>query len=766
MRKIILWSLLATSLMTMHARAQTVVFEAEQLTVSPVAVAAGKCVQLGLYMTYTDSSTQNYMQVTTTLDYTAPAGFLSGVPIIADYDQNTGLGLHDTNAGTAGGGDALSSSSGASSCGATGDILNGVTENGIAASTFMNGLTASGLTVASVDAGTGRVTLTVSHFTNDLFELVPGTKYLFAVLEFPLAAAQGTGQIDVDFVNDATVPDGNIINRTAGKVVANLTNGFIQVFDTVDCGDGAHYADFADVNGTNTGSTAAGASSMDINFFSPDYNGSTGNGGEMAVDVYFSGAVVGFQITGPGGFDTGQMATAALTSPHTLATNPTMDGSATSGDYIITYYVLGLDGNTWVSGSTCTMTVGWNAASCDLAWVNNGIGGANSTLTATLRNAMLTGGQFADIDVPNGAAGLADPIVIDGTNVPTSLSVVGNEVVAVFEVVDQSIPDATWATTYTLSNYASPDGLSTSDCTDVLGFVCPTNVTIDSMTSPADIDGTVTVTFSGDDVLTFDVIYNGVTYANETSPFDITAVGDALSVMVVGNGVGPTGNDCSDDDTATITFAAAVCGDVTLDPVPPADGYSVGDSINTIAVEITGASSVTIAGVSCTASADPDTNPTVTWTYPNAYTVLGPDSLAVVATNPNGVTTTCGNIVIDVDCTEANIISIAPAGGVGDIVIEGIAGLDYEIWYGPCGQAQFDIMNGFYVGDVMIGGQGIGTLANVNIVEDTCYYVVCPGEIIASNSLIRTVPTLGEWGTAIFVVLVMFAGLVILRRKN
>jgi hypothetical protein len=765
--------------MALTAFGQSVLFEAEQFAVSPASVTTNKCVQVGIYLTYTGPAADSFSQITTTIDYAAPAGFLAAAPMFADFAQNAGEGIRDTNGGTAGGGDLLLANVGSSQCAATGNILNNVTENSVAESVFMTGIAAAGFVTGS-DSGT-RITLTISDFTHDIVTLTPGTKYLFAVLEFPLAGSQGTGQVDVNFTPDADASNGNIISKTGTTIKAQLSNGYIQVFDTVDCGDGTNYATFRDYNGSTTSNTMNGDNSMTIAYYDSFLGGV---GGAMNVDINFSALVNGFRVTGTDGYDSTIISTGGLTSPYTLdvdadPTTPeiTLDGASATETYTITYYVLGLDGVTLVPGQTCEMDVAFRDSSCTATWVNNGIGGANSTFTVAIANPMshVDGADHVyatvtkDMSAPTG---LAMPLKITDS-MPVSITTSGADTILSFTVIDQSIPDATWAGTWTTADGQSPNG-NTCTCADVLGFVCPSNVAITNMTSPADIGGTVTVTFSGDDVLSFDLTYDGVTHSDVTSPYDITVVGDQLTVTVVGNGVGPAGQACSDTDSDDITFANATCGNVTLVPAPPADGYSVGDTITTIAVEITGASSVTIDGVACTASADPTTTATVTWTYPNNYTVVGPDSLPVVATNPNGTTTTCGDIVIEVDCTEANIESISPAGTVnGSITIEGISGLDYSIWYGPCGQAQFDpIVNGSYVGDIHIGadvdgdGLGEGTLANINIVEDVCYYVVCPGGIIASNSIVRTVPTLGEWGTAFFVVLVMFAGLFILRRKN
>lgn len=766
MMKRLLWSLVLT-FTSVSLLAQSVTFEAEELTISPsVVTGSTKCVQVGLFVTYTGggAASESFMQITSTLNYTAPAGFLAGVPQLAHFGFNAGLGLTDGNGATAGGGDStiLYGTGGAAAAACTSpNTLNSVTENGAPVETFMAFDNASNLDSVSVNAGTGAVSVTVSHFSSDLFTLDQGTRYLFAVLEFPLAADQGTGQIDLDF--DTVVPDGNIVNRTGLTVTAQLDNGYVQVFDTIDCGDGTNYAQFDDAVGSGTANTMNGDAAISLDYLDA---GLGGPGGEMDVTVNYGAGVVGYQITGDDGYDSGVVAVVGPGSSNETI-NPSSANATTI--YDITFFVLGLDGITLVPGNACQMTATWNDAACTLTWQNNGIGGANSVLTATITNALPTALVYGQVDVPNGAAGLADPIdIVAGDLTGTAGGT------ATFVVIDQSIPDGTWAGDYTLSSFGSPSGVTPTDCVAPLGFVCPSNVTITSITNPVTIGGAITVEFSGDDVTNgFDVIYNGTTTSNATSPFALpnTADGSVLTVEVVGNGFGPDGSPCTDSDTITLTFEAASCGVVTLDPPPPVDGYAVGDTITTMEIEVTGASSVTIDGVACTPSLDPDTNATVTWTYPNPYNVMGPASLAVIATNPNGTVTNCDDIVIDVDCAEANIVGIPSANTTGDIVVEGIPGLTYTVMYSPvCGQAQFDIIvdaqPAAVPADVTIGANGFGYLANVTVVPDVCYYLVCPGDVIASSLRVMTVPTMGEWATIAFVMLVMVAGLVVLRKKN
>ena len=769
MKKRILWSLLISILALSGFGQSNITFEIEELVVSPTSILTDKCVQVGVYATNNTMAPLSYFQLTTNITYADPNNLLGGAPFIADfYTNGSATGVVDGNGASAGGGAVLSSITALTSTCGTGDILNSATENGALPLLFMPNLDTAGFNSDTYGAGT--IALTVSDFAHNVFTLAPGVKQLFAVIEFPLAGAQGNGQIDIAF--NPNVLDGNICASPAGADQAALNDGFIQVFDTIDCGDGTHYAVFNDVNGTGTGTTMNGDSAMDIAYRD---NTLGGVGGQVTADLFYSGAIVGFQITGTDGYDSGIVLPDG-TSPDTLTLDP-LDGLVPFTFYTVTYYVLGLTGQP-VPGGVCNMVVGWNDASCSAAWVNNGImTGTNSTYTVTLTNPMGVMGDFAVLNkAPAGATGLVLPITVDSTMATvTSNPMTDTDVTVEFLVVDAVIQNGDWGGTWTTTGGTSPSGVATQ-CAAGLGFVCPIMGSV-SVGGPVQIGADLTITFAATvpaDALSYDVTYNGTTYPDVASPYTITngATPNDMDVTVTCNGFGPDGLACSDSMDAPVIFDDVTCGPgpVTLVPAMPLGGYTVvpATTITEISVVLTGASSVTIGGQVATFDVDPDLFPVVTWTYPNPYPVVGPDVLAVVATNPNGVVTNCADILIEVNCTEANIVQIPTAGATGDIVVAGIAGLDYEIWYSPiCGQAIFDVLQGgSYVGDVLIGAAGEGTLAGATIVPDVCYYVVCPGDIIASSLRANTVPTMGQWGTAIFVVLVMFAGLVILRKKN
>ncbi len=760
MKKRILGALIVACFSVSIMAQSVVTFTAEQLTVSPDEIASAKCVQVGLYLTYTGGD-DSFSALTMNVDYTLPSGtFLSADPSVAFFQDNAGLGLNDGNGATPGGGDLLSMSAGTAQCTASADIINGVTMSQAAAANFLP-VTNNALVYLPTITPTG----TTGHIQLNgagagWFDLTAGT-HLIGVIEFPLAAYSGNGQIDLVFTPGS---DTNFVQIIGTTYQADLVDGYVQVFETIDCGDGENYAVFEDQNGTNTGTTETGDSSMNISFHDPAIGG---NGGELVANVHYGAGVIGFQVVGDDGYDSG-LVTPDGTSPDELTLDP-LDGSAATTTYTVTFFVTGLDGNP-APGRFCSMNVGWLPATCTAVWVNNGINtGTNSTYTVTMTNPMATSGIFGSVASSGTPTGITLPRDIVAS-MNSSAAPVGANVEATFLVIDEVIQNGDWSGTWTTSGVSSPSGDETT-CPGQLGFECPTMTSVEVTPNPADIGGDLVVTFEAENGLTFDLEYNGNTTTNVTSPYTLTgaADGDDVDVTVTANGFGPSGDPCSDSMDGAVTFADAVCMDVTYDPEMPPEGYSLAGGFPDInlTVQVSGATEVTIGGNACTPDVDPTANETVNWTL-TGYTVVGPASLAVVATNPNGTVTNCDDIPIEVDCTEANIASMPTAGATGDIVVEGIAGIDYEIWYSPiCGQNQFDVISsGSYVGDVTIESNGQGVLAGVTILNDVCYYVVCSGDIIASSSSLRTVPTMGEWGTAIFVVLVMFAGLVILRKRN
>lgn len=758
LRTVVAGVLLAT-IGAVSSFAQTVTFRAEELVVSPSVVTTTKCVQVGLYMTYEGPASSDWSQVTSTLDYTAPAGFLAGDPIInISKFANPGAAAI-TNPGTV-----LTNGKGVATSCAVGDIINGATLGGSAVN-FHNG-SGTSLTSELVNTGTGRVTLSALNFSGTMYSLTPGTEVLYAVLEFPLAANQGTGQIDIEFTPNGTVADGNIISDGVTTLNAVTDNGFVQVFDTVDCGDANNFVSVTDTVGSNSVSTQNNANqTIAIDYRAADFGGV---GGELQFDLTFGAGVVSYQITGDDGYDSGvTMVTSPGTDMVTINTqgdnSPSTSNSSTV--YSITYFVLGLDGVTPVAGTPCAVTVNWNPASCTLTWVNNGIGGANSTLTMTLTNGIPTSGNYASIDVPNGANGLADPILI--TSGSTVASTSGGTVT--FTVIDQSIPDATWAGTYTASGLASGNGPKSNTCSDTIGFVCPTDVaTLSSVNPNVNIGGSATVNLgSNGDTQSYDITYNGVTTnvpATDTTFVVNNIVGNITSVTVTANGVGPDGNPCSDSADFDLVYSAASCDTLTQTPDSSVNPVSVG-TVVTLEVTTTNATNVFIDGVPMTPSVDPNTNASVTWTATSTATMDVDLTVSVETPGSTPSTANCGTFEIRIDCM---VTSIAIFGDT--LILTGTPDCEFDVYCAGPNASLPVVGNNIGPDAVFIGTFTTGPNGEVNtgvvVQPDSVYAATVQGSSSVGAVTPRSVPTLGEWGLIAFITLLLGSAMFFMRRQR
>ena len=209
-------------------------FRADTLSITAQDLSNTKCVQIGLYVTYTGTATTNWSQITTTLDYFDPNGYLDGDPFInisyfAASPGNPGL----TDPGTV-----LTTAKGIMTPCSSADIINTVILDNTADINlhFGNG---TSLTSETVNTVTGRITASVLNFGGDMFSLDAGVEYLFAIIEFPMRAmpCSGTSGIKIEFASNQSVPDGNIIadgdigTGITTTLIANTLGGAIQVMN-------------------------------------------------------------------------------------------------------------------------------------------------------------------------------------------------------------------------------------------------------------------------------------------------------------------------------------------------------------------------------------------------------------------------------------------------------------------------------------------------------------------------------------------------------
>jgi hypothetical protein len=189
-----------------------VTFEAETLTLS--SPEAGQCVQVGLYLTYRGTENRSWSVLNSTLNYTAPPGTLTSAPVarISDFSlESPGLTAPGTNH--------VNHFEEQASC-QTSVIVNSLTLDQGLDIEFVGGEGDCDCS-ESVNANTGRIEL-VAGGSGELFSTDPGDHALFAVVTFPLAAG-AKGVINLQFVPDTLVKDGNVLLSETGEVLTAYT---------------------------------------------------------------------------------------------------------------------------------------------------------------------------------------------------------------------------------------------------------------------------------------------------------------------------------------------------------------------------------------------------------------------------------------------------------------------------------------------------------------------------------------------------------------
>ena len=197
----------------------SIMFEAETLSIS--SPETDQCVQVGLRMTYRGTENRGWSVLNATLNYTAPAGMLTGTPVarISDFSsESPGLTVPGTNH--------INHVEQQTPCHAP-DIVNSVTLNQGFDVPFAEGLGDCDCS-ESVNAKTGRIEL-VAAGRGELLATAPGHEALFAVVTFPVAAG-AKGTIDLQFVPDSLVKEGNILVSEAGNdLTAYTSDGSVTI---------------------------------------------------------------------------------------------------------------------------------------------------------------------------------------------------------------------------------------------------------------------------------------------------------------------------------------------------------------------------------------------------------------------------------------------------------------------------------------------------------------------------------------------------------
>jgi hypothetical protein len=753
--------------------AQTISFRADQVTVPPSELNANKGVQVGLYMETTGNGTEDWSQINIRFSYTENGGaILAGDPVAQASDfvgANNGPEVGISSPGTP-----LDSSTFLEA-----DIINVATLGGATADFMPNlddaAVNSGGFVIEDINTVTSTITLSING-AGDFIRTVDDTEYLVGMVEFPVDETAPFGSwITVDF---DPAPAANFVQNNARRAIldaqGNNTDGYVLVFEALDCAG----ATAADNQGTASGS------SIEINYLDPQAGGV---GGDITLTLPHgttdpdqirivptdgSGEIV---LTG------GQIGAGSSTLDLTTQGNGTPATGAASVSYDIFYAVNNPLGGL-SEGEPCRVTVTWAAPECTITPDATPVVGNPLNYDVTLTNVVYDAGnsRFGTVTTPNGSVDLGAPSSVAGTTL-TFTAAVAIASVAAGDVGNYTVGDATGA-----------NGNAIPACSAFLGLECPTNNTV-CPTTEVVIGGMITIPLAGDNVATWDIIYNGTTTTlpGTDTTFDVTNLdGNATEITVRANGFDDMGAACSDDVICTLNFADPTC---TVDSVQwddngtPTDvcpdGTDVGEMV-TVTITTTGATGAFIPGASVGLGSDVvfvetsgvfGVDEVVTAEATFANSVLG--TFDVVTEGPAGTT--------DGTCPFELCLSTFVTGGNAfldgaSLCINGTPNFTFEIYAIPganCTNIPFGA--NITLGDLGGSPQLVGTITTDGdgnacvvlgedgtiFVPDACYYIVFNGQVFAGTQN-AAVPTLGEWGMIAFIMLLMGAAVFHQRKRR
>lgn len=713
------------------------------VTVAPSSLSAGGCIQVPIMINDPDINNRDLRDITWTVELTDPDGIIDG-GIAANVVVANGFAPAGAGTGTTGitnpGTDLANNNGGASpSCGA---VFNRATEGQGAAIDFAPNVNAfANWNINNNQGGVARK----QGFLIDLIGngtlggAAQGVDTLIAVLEIPIVASPGQSQITVTATPTSTVAGGNTYTYDDGtrdeegnrvQISEDFTlpaeAATVNIFEAVDC-------------------AGASTTESEITWADPQDGGI---GGELNFSFPGTTNVDRVNVTSTDGLDV-DVASAGATT--TLAIDTTNDGSPTTGANVTYTAVYEVEfppaSGTYVGGAACTINTPWADGVAAPVWDAVPIFGDDTNMDVTLTNAVYSGGRYANLTGPNGVdVDLVTPTSGGGTNV-----LVFDNILAIVGVDNDDVG------VYTVTG-VSPDGSAFSE-TIVLTLDPPVNETNCNAISEANIEGTVTIPLAGNlGTIDFTVVYDGTTYDDlPAGDFDLpNIVGDVTDVEIYANGFDTNGDPTSDMITCDLNYAAPTC----VASQDPAGTVDVG-TVVTLFLDTTNAVDATINGVSMTPDVDPDDNFNVQWSA--THTAIADTTITAVVTNADGETTTC-EWIIDINCIDPTIVSVAPVGEEG-ITIYGTFDCVYTV---RITQHNTGEVNDY---DVLIDNltnvpfnEGTGTL-DIVVPADAWIEVGQLGFPFATD-MIPTVPTLGEWGLIAFITLLMGAGVVVIRRRN
>ena len=711
--------------------AQTLVMDIGSVTVDPALLASASCIQVPISFTHTGGSSLILESYQFTIKLSDPDGVIDGgIPanmIVANgfiSGDNTGI----TNPGT----DLDNNLSGTPTPSCT-QIFNQATQGSGPAINFTTG---DGNTVIASNNQSGmgwkRGTVINTGGSFTLGQIEPGETYLIGILEIPIIASPGTAQITIEATTDGEDPNGNayvISNAPRIDELFDTSNalGLVNLFDAPDC-VGATITD-------NNGGSKAGINYEDIN--------AGGVGGDITFNIP-SGSADQFRVTGDDGYDSGVMATTPGTSTLTIdtANDASPDDTVDSVAYTVVLETEFPPGSgTFVGGAPCNLNVSWAPATCTAVFDSVPVNGQPTNLDVTVVNGRFDGVDYGTVTVPGG-----------GMVALTGPSRVNNVL-----TFDDAVMIASAGPGDVGSYDVDANGPGTSNdasCSALLTLDPPENQTDCNAITQATIGGSVDIDLQGNiGTIDFTVVYNGVTFDNlPAGMFTLPNInGLVTDVLIQANGFDAGGNPTSDDITCTLDFVAPTC----MTENDPAGTVDVG-TVVTIRVTTTGAIDVSgeVAPGLTLVSGTIGVDNVLVWE--GTHTAVADTTLGVTVINPDGEETDC-EWIIDINCIDPTIVSVAPVGDVG-IVIAGTPDCEYTVRI-------TDHHTGAVVDYVvLVGPDGTGTL-NIVIPPDSWIEVGQLGFPSATDG-VMTVPTLGEWGLIAFVLLLMAAAVFTMRKKR
>ncbi len=709
------------------------------VSIAPGDIAAGGCVQIPVFMEDTEMSSRPIAGVTINLDLADPDGLIVGGVaadvIIANAFRNSAqLGI--TNPGT--------------------DLTNVATGTGVACSAIFNQATLGSGSAVDFVGGPGipqvftlpvggqpqRKQANYAATSGVLVDAAQNTEVLIAVLEIPIVAAPGIGQVTITAVAD---PARNFVQLDDLVTDIPFTlgePGAINIFEAIDCtaSDVAVDDPLSDVNNGGV---------VGVAWADPQEGGV---GGQL--DFTFSnttnvdrvvlsggGLAAPIEIDNAGG-------AASVTQTVTTAANGSPD-SAANAVYTVEYQVeFPSSSGSYASGAACTINTAWNPPTAEIIPNPIPVSGGDTAFQVVLTNATWPGGQYGVFS--SDAADFTGDINV--VSPPTSVA--GN--VFTFDAV-YSITgiDAGDIGTYSMT----VSGPNSQNATGTYGLALepPTNTSDCASIPEAVIGSSLTVPVSGSNVTEWAVIYDGTTITasgNATEVVIPNIVGTANSIVIRANGFDnqtppqPTFVDVNCD----LDFQTPSCGAQAQDPAAgtPVD---VGTVI-TLTLTTTNAVAASINGVDMTvvSSAGADTN----WTA--SYTAVTNELISAVITGADGEEVTCtAQYDIQVNCINPTIVGVTGTlGGTGTVSVNGTPGCSYE---------------------VTVTAPSLTTPQVVSVLIPDCGDAECIGTAtiqypldatisVANGNTIFTVPTLGEWGLIAFITLLMGSAVVMMRRRR